>query len=36
MPMRMVAIMEAKFKADPFSGVIWVFRSKQADVEMLV
>ena len=27
----LAAIVEAEFKADPFSGVIYVFRSKRAD-----
>ena len=29
--MGLAAIVEAEFKADPFSGVIYVFRSKRAD-----
>ena len=29
--MGLAAIVEAKFKADPFSAVIYVFRSKRAD-----
>ena len=28
--MGLAAIVEAEFKADPFSGVIYVFRSKRA------
>ena len=29
--MGLAALVEAEFKADPFSGVIYVFRSKRAD-----
>jgi transposase len=29
--MGLAAIVEAEFKADPFSGVIYVFRSKRSD-----
>ncbi len=29
--MGLAAMVEAEFRGDPFSGVIWVFRSKRAD-----
>ena len=34
--MGLAPVVEAEFKADPFSGVIYVFRSKRADIIKLL